>query len=301
MLSNLSEKHFIEVNCGCGRCDFKGLITDGCTKPLRQQFMYLDIGTLTEYETHILLLKLKADADAIDEKHRNMVLKFETWMEENVTVEQYRKILLKIPGTLRKDVPMLKDRRKEIKAADHFECSAILADYYTWFDCSVLKQVVQIAKTLTKKDPIEIMSTLQSYTEEVHKYCKRNIFECPPPACMSSTKGNTYFKLILESHQNEIFDDKIFTAERIKLVNATLTEYLNIPGYVLKLCTFAEGCLELVYSVPLCIYSVLFPLSEEQWRHLITLGVTEIIAKDYHYKKEHVSRHPTSIMYVCIV
>ena len=202
MLSNFSEKRFIKDNCGCGRCDFKGLITNGCPHPLRLQVLYLqDICTLTQNENDILLLKVKDDADVIDGKYRHMILRFETWMEENVTVEDYRKILLKIPGTMRIDVPMLKDRRKDIKAADHLDCSAILSDYYTWFNCSVLKKVLEDAKTLTNKGPVEILSILQSYTEDVHKYCKRNIFECPPPSCMSSTKGTTYCILKLVDHQ----------------------------------------------------------------------------------------------------
>ena len=246
--------------------------------------MYLNSGALTQNEKDILLLKLKADANGINQKHGNMVLKFETWMEENVTVEQYRKILLKIPGTIKNDALMLKDRRKDIKAADHSDCLAILSDYYTWFNCSVLKQVLEYAKTLTCKDPTDILSILQSYTEEVHKYCKRNIFECPPPSCMSSTKGTTYFVLKLEKHQ--VLDERTFTADEIRLFEATLMTFLNIPEYILKLHTFGDGCVELVYSVPLCIYSVLFPLDEEQWKHLITLGVTEIITMDYHYEKE---------------
>ena len=281
MLPNFSEKRFIKDNCDCGRCDFKGLITNGCPNPLRQQFLYLNSGALTQNERDILLLKLKADANTMNKKHGNMVLKFETWMEENVTVEQYRKILLKIPGTMRKDVAMLKDRLKEIEVANYFNCSAILSDYYTWFNCSVLIQVLEYAKTLTCKDPTDILSNLQSYTEEVHTYCKRNIFECPPLSDMSSTEGTTYCILKLVDHQTH--DTETCTAEEISLFHATLMASLNIPEYVLKLCTVAEGCVELVYSVPLCIYSVLFPLDEEQWKHLITLGVTEIITKHYHY------------------
>ena len=243
-------------------------------------------------EKDILLLKLKDDADDIDTKHRHMVLKFRNWMKENVSIEDYRDILSNIPGTMKKDVFMLKDRRKEIKEADHSDCLAILSDYYTWFNCSVLKHVLMDAKTLTQKDPTEILSILQSYAEEVHRYCKRNMFECPPPSCMSSSKGTTYLVLKLVGHQ--VLEKNKITAEEIRLFEATLTATLNIPNYALKLCTVANGCVELVYSVPLCIYSVLFPLNESQWKNLITLGVTEIITKDYHC---NVSR-PSSVQWL---
>lgn len=282
MLSNLSEKRRIMDNCGCRRCDLKELITNGCPNPQYQQFLYLDTDTLTQNERDILLLKVQGDADAIITDHVQMKLTFNTWMKENVSVENYRDILFNIPGTIKNEVPMLQDRWKEIKAADHSECSVILSDYYTWFNCSVLKIVLEAAKTLTHKDPTDILSILHSYTEEVHKYCKRNIFECPPSSCMSPTQGTTYLLLKVVTHQ--VIDKKIYTAEEIQLFEATLMTSLNIKQYALKLCTVAEGCVELVYSVPLCIYSVLFPLNEEQWKHLITLGVTELMTKDYHYK-----------------
>ena len=79
------------------------------------------------------------------------------------------------------------DRWKDIKAADHSDCSVVLSDYYTWFNCSVLKQVLEYAKTLTRKDPTDVLSNLQSYTEEVHTYCKRNIFVCPPPLWVNAS------------------------------------------------------------------------------------------------------------------
>ena len=102
-------------NCGCGRCDLKRLITNGCSNPLYQQFLYLDTGTLTKNEKDVLLLKVKADADAIKKDHLHMILKFKTWMKENVFVEDYRDIMFNISGTIRNNVAMLRDRWKEIK------------------------------------------------------------------------------------------------------------------------------------------------------------------------------------------
>ena len=137
VLSHLSEKHHIMANCGCGTCDLKGLLTKGCPNPVNQQFLYLDTRTLTKNEKDILLLKVKADADAINTEHRHMILKFKTWMKENVSIENYSDILLNIPGTIRKEVSMLQDRWEEINVADHSKCSQILSNYYMWFNCSV--------------------------------------------------------------------------------------------------------------------------------------------------------------------
>ena len=136
----------LKNNCGCGNCTFKDLITNGCPKPLRPQFLYLDHDTLTQNEKDILLLKLQEDADAIDRKYSTMVVEFEYWMEINVVVTIYRKILSKVPGSMLNNVPLLKDRWTEIKIADHADCSVLLSDYHTWFNCSALKQALELAK-----------------------------------------------------------------------------------------------------------------------------------------------------------
>ena len=219
-----------------------------------------------------------------------MVSQFNNWMENNVSVKQYRKLLSSIPGTVRNNVPLLTDRWSEIKTADHSDLSVILSKYHTWFNCSILKQLLRLAKIETNSDPNEVLSSLQSYTEKMLKYCRRNIFECPPPSGMSSTKGTgtTYFTFKLM--ENRLSDMKQFTtADEIQLLQANIMILFEIEEYVLQLSTFSKGCVELVYSIPLCIYAELFPLSEDQCRYFTTLGVSEITTKDYHYKRYHVS------------
>ena len=282
-------------NCGCGQCNFKELITSGCPKPLRHKFMYLDYNTLTRNERGTLLLKLKEDADIIDEAYFSVVHQFNDWMKNNVSVEDYREILSRIPGTMKNNVPLLKDRWKEIRAAaDHPDCSALLSDYHTWFNCSVLKIILQRAKTITTNDPTEVLSILQSYTEKMLEYSKRSIFECPPPSDMSSKKGTTY--CIFKTIDHQLPEEKQFTANEIELLTTNIMVQFNIEEYVLLLRTFTEGCVELVYSIPLCMYAELFPLNDDQCRYLTNLGVSEITTKDYHYKLEHVS----NILHVCM-
>ena len=285
----------LKDNCGCGECNFKELITNGCPKPLRHKFVYLDYNTLTRNERGTLLLKLKEDADIIDEAYFSVVHQFNDWMKNNVSVEDYREILSRIPGTMKNNVPLLKDRWKEIRAAaDHPDCSALLSDYHTWFNCSVLKIVLQRAKTITTNDPTEVLSILRSYTEKMLEYSKRSIFECPSPSDMSSTKGTTYciFKMI----DHQLPEEKQFTVNEIELLTTNIMVQFNIEEYVLLLRTFTEGCVELMYSIPLCMYAELFPLSEDQCRYLTTLGLSEITTKDYYYKLEHVS----NILHVCM-
>ena len=60
---------------------------------------------------------------------------------------------------------LYKGRWKEIGAADHFECSAILSDYYTWFNCDILRKGIETVQTKTQNDRIDILSSLKSYAD----------------------------------------------------------------------------------------------------------------------------------------
>ena len=262
----------------------KNIITNGCPQPLQPQILYLD-----HYTNENDILKLKDDSDAIRQEYSNFVIQFESWMENNISVEEYRKILSNIPGAMKNNVPLLKDRCSEIEAAtQHSQCSALLSGYHTWFSCSVLNKVLQLVNTLTGKVTTEVISSLQSYTKKMHDYCKRNILECPPPSVMSSTKGITYciFK------RKDEFQDRILTAHEIQILKGITMIQFNIEECALQLRTFTEGCVELVYSIPLCIYAELFPLNEDQCRYLTTQGLSEIMTKDYHYKLKRVSNIP---------
>ena len=181
-------------------------------------------------------------------------------------------------------VPIFSDRVQEIAAAkSYLECFVILSHYYSWFDCSILETVA----TSSIKDSSEFLSSLRSYTDQLHNYCKRNIFESPAPSLMSSTKGITF--LVLKLTGDQWSNAKMVTADKIQRFKAELMKTFETPNNALNLCTVGNGCVELVYSIPLCIYNELFPLNEDQCKSLPMLGVTEVITKDYHYKKEHVS------------
>ena len=277
----------VRTNCGCGKCDFKGLISNGCPTPRsREPFMFLDTSSLTQKEKDILLLKLEDDMKAIFKQWNNVISQFHSWMKANFSLEECKEILSRVPGMASemKEVPMFTDREQQIvDAKNYLECFVILSHYYSWFDGSILEAVA----TSTKKDSSELLSSLRSYTDRLHSYCKRYIFECPAPSSMSSTKGTTF--LVLKVTGDQWSNTKMVTAEKIKKFNAELMKTFEISNYTLKLCTVNTGCVQLAYSIPLCIYNKLFPLNEDQCKHLPMLGVMEVITKDYHYNKDHVS------------
>lgn len=281
----------VQANCGCGKCDLKSLISTGCPKPCRNvPFMYLDTLSLNQKQKDILILKLQEDAEAIVDQWDTIVDQFSSWMEANVSLEVYKKILLSVPGMTSavSNIHMLSDRKQEIMAAkSHLECIAMLSDYYSWFNYSILKTVVIQATKRTHKDASEFHLSLRSYIDQLDEYCRRNIFECPAPLLMSSKKGTTF--LVLKVTEDQLSTVNMVSAEKIAVFTAELMKPFEIQEYVMNLHTVGKGCMELVYSLPQCITNELFPLNEDRCKNLAMLGVMEVITKYYHYKKDHVS------------
>ena len=282
----------VRTNCGCGKCDFESLISKGCSKPCREPFMYLDTSSLTQKQKCTLFLQLHKEAETISDQFSIVVDTFCSWMEENVSLMEYKQILCTLQGikSPKKKVHMLHDRTEEIAATeDHMRCFAIVSDYFSWFDCSILKKIVTKGEKKTQKDSSAFRSSFESYMDQLLKYCRRNIYECPDPSSISSTKGILTFLVlkVTEDYLSNGYD--IISADKINKFKAELMNPFEIEDYVLNLRTVDNGCVELVYSIPLCIYNELFPLNEDQCKSLPMLGVMEVITKDYHYKKDDVS------------
>ena len=277
----------VKANCGCGDCDFIRLISNGCPNPRRDiQFINLDTTGLSTSQ----ILQIKADAEAIFELFSKVTHEFDIWMEKNVSIEEYRKVLTRMQGVMpwNKSATMLMDRREDIRAANHGECSTILSSYYTWFNCDILRKIVEIVKTETRSDKVKLISSLKSYKDEVSRYSKRSMFECPAPSGLARTKGTTY--CVLKVSDDQFCEKKNITAEEIATFTAKLMQSFRLQEYAMKLCTVDKGCLQLVYSIPICVYSVLFPLTRYEHEALRALGIMEIITKDQHpYNIEPVS------------
>lgn len=280
----------VKANCGCEMCNFQSLISSGCPKPRTfgdKTFMYLDTASLNQSEKEALLLQVNEDADAIFDHWDNLVCRFSSWMKANVSLEDFKHILLYLPGikSERKEVHMFKDRNQDIMSAkNHLDCFAILSGYHSWFNCSILESVIKAASRRTQNDSSEFLSSSKSYMDQLYNYCKRNIFECPVPSYMSSTMNNTF--LVMKVSEDQL--STVVSAEKINLFTAKLKKYFGIQDYVMELCTVGIGCVELVYSIPLCIYNELFPLNEDQCKSLASVGVMEAITKDCHYMKDYV-------------
>ena len=133
--------------CGCGNCNFHTILYHGCPIPQRDsKFPYLNMEGLPPCERSLVINKLLHDFQSLLSKFDTLRVKFELWVEQNISVDQYRSILLRLSGikSPQQGGLLFAERKPEIKdASTHDQLSTIVIDYINWFQYHLLQRIVQ--------------------------------------------------------------------------------------------------------------------------------------------------------------
>ena len=79
-----------------------------------------------------------------------------------------------------------------------------------------------------------------------------------------------------------------YTLNDLFFFRQAIRDALKILEYRLYFCLVRSGCLELQYSIPEFLYSVLFPLTDEQVLSLANIGVIKLSCGSFKYDMEKV-------------
>ena len=79
-----------------------------------------------------------------------------------------------------------------------------------------------------------------------------------------------------------------YTLNDLFFFRQAIRDALGMSQYRLYFCSIDHGCLELQYSIPEFLYSVLFPLTDEQVLSLANIGVIKLSCGSFKYDMEKV-------------
>ena len=79
-----------------------------------------------------------------------------------------------------------------------------------------------------------------------------------------------------------------YTLNDLFFFRQAIQNALGMSQYTLYFCLVRSGCLELQYSIPEFLYSVLFPLTDEQVLSLANIGVIKLSCGSFKYDMEKV-------------
>ena len=64
-----------------------------------------------------------------------------------------------------------------------------------------------------------------------------------------------------------------YTLNDLYFFHKAIADALEVPNYQFYFCKIRDGCMELKYSIPDFLYSLLFPLTNKQSHSLAEIGI----------------------------
>lgn len=239
----------------------------------------MDTREMSNAEIALLISRLTDEAKDMFDKFDEFFDTYSTWIKENVTLSLYKSVLQNITGAealSENDTCLLEDRRKEIREANDFESLAdIIHQYVNWFNYSLLGRIIARICGKIAKNSDDFSKEVENYESKLQQFCKRRIYECP---MSTQLPHDPYLCVKVEIPDNHL---KFLKAKHIMKFQADLGKALDLPLYTLKLCSVAEGCVEILFSIPTSIHNTLFPLHDVVLNKLIPLGVIKICTDRY--------------------
>ncbi|XP_019863003.1 PREDICTED: uncharacterized protein LOC109591801, partial [Amphimedon queenslandica] len=149
-----------------------------------------------------------------------------------------------------------------------------LKKYISWFNFELVVKLVNTFIT----DERDLQRKWSTYREKLKDYFKNNNTRAVQIADsiefgLSDVPGT---KVMIAKVAR---DD--YTLNDLYFFHKLIADALEVPQYKFYFCTIDDGCMELKYSIPDFLYSVLFPLTNQQCHSLAKIGIIKITCHEY--------------------
>ena len=152
------------------------------------------------------------------------------------------------------------------------EVKQLIKQNSSFYDYQLIKYMIKLTGTDKDKDQLKL------YEEAFSAYAKRRIYECPSKFCTSGDADSE-----LHVKLDSMYDGH--TLEELKNLQYRLCSILHISVYVCRLESNKEGCILLTLLIPCHLQEVVFPLSDEQKKVLVKLGVHKLSCGSYQFTR----------------
>lgn len=158
------------------------------------------------------------------------------------------------PAPEEQDQSLLNEHKEEIKRAKTIsEIFVILDAYWNYLTYEILEYIIKHFGDDSDKE------RLKSYNADLHKFCKRRIFELPPESSNDSTLSPKQEKFMIKLNVN-----KDITYQQLLQIRGRIAKILRVTLAALVFSRVDEGCLQLTFLIPKFLVQEIFPLSDEQ-------------------------------------
>ena len=184
--------------------------------------------------------------------------------EVNNFVQHYIALLLSPHFDKPKVIEPMKKEFDHIKTMN--QLFRVLDKYISWFNFELVVKLVNTFIT----DERDLQRKWSTYREKLKDYFKSNNTQAVQIADsiefgLSDVPGT---KVMIAKVAR---DD--YTLNDLYFFHKLIADALEVPEYKFYFCMIDDGCMELKYSIPDFLYSVLFPLTNQQCHSLAEIGI----------------------------
>ena len=188
----------------------------------------------------------------------SLVTKARKSIEKRTTVEEFAGGVLALgayePVREVQGQSLLEDHSEEINSAETIaKIFTILNAYWNYLTYEILEYIIKHFGDDSDKE------RLKSYNADLHKFCKRRIFELPPESSNGGTLSPKQEKFMIKLNVN-----KDITYQQLLQIRGRIAKILRVTLAALVFSRVDEGCLQLTFLIPKFLVQEIFPLSDEQ-------------------------------------
>ena len=149
-----------------------------------------------------------------------------------------------------------------------------LQKYISWFNFEFIVKLVSVFIT----DDRDLLRKWSTYREKLKDYFKNNNTQAVQIGDaiqfgLSDVPGTKVMVAKVEK------DD--YTLSDLYFFHKAIADALEVPKYQLYFCEIGDSCMELKYSIPDSLYSLLFPLMNQQCHSLAEIGIIKMTCGEY--------------------
>ena len=266
--------------CGCGKCTFLSFLERHCPTPISSvsSFPYLNVSGLNHQQLQELQGKLQLESEEIMIQFQELVsATIESLIRRKIPPKKLFSHVMTLgafgPVFKEPQVPLFCHRFKELKTAKTIrDIFLVLNDYFSFFNYQLIEHIIKALGTRNDK------AKLQRYKKNFNQYAKRRTFECLPEVgpVSDANHADMFVKVDLQY--------KNCTFVQIERFRHKLSEILRVSSQgILRLCRVDRGCFQLMFQVPSFVQQEVFPLSREQEKALVAVGVIKLTCGEYHF------------------
>ena len=273
--------------CACNKCSFQDFL-DGKICPrvgdlsTQTGLPFLNTEAMTKKEKDFLKARLLQETNDIKAKFSRLVSLVVKSLKDVQPGELVEFLCIYIDEdvpTVRKTKSVTTFNYDELENAKSIKKILLtcLRPYYSFFNFSIIEQIITESELIPEDDPLNVKKQLQSYKVEFAEYCKRRVYECPPV----HKERIQSCAIVHCKWENDM--DSNFTKESILIFKANLIRILGLNTCALDLVRVGQRGVELLWQMPTHLSQHIFPLLEGQETKLHDLGVLEFFCQNYKY------------------